>query len=283
MQAQFIDVNGVRTRLLRSGAEGVAVLLAHGLGVSADMWVRIIDELALRYQVVAPDMLGHGFTAWAPDLALHPEAYLGDHLAEVMGHLGHQDYFVVGSSLGGIVAAHLFRRHGAKVRGLVLIGTDAMFGPTRSLDPSVLTQAARNAGKAFDDPTWENCLRRLQNICVVPDTPLDDVALVQMTIYAQPDRHAAYQELCGQLIRSIENGSAALAPEEIGVPTLIVCGRQDIRARIELIRDNYRRIPGARLVELDPCGHLPHLEAPAALLRVLREFLDGHVAAMPGG
>ena len=273
MHAEFIDAKGARTRLLRSGTEGPAVLLAHGFGVSADMWIRIIDDLGRGYQIVAPDMLGHGFTDWAPDPALHPEAYLADHLAETMGRLGHRRYVVVGSSLGGVVGTHLLRRHEDAVRGLVLIGTDAPFGASHSLDPAVLTQAAANAAKALSKPSWENCERRLRNICVVPETPLSDIALVQMTIYARPDRRTAYEQLCREMIRSIELGSAALAPEEIRVPTLVVCGRQDIRAHIDLIRANHDRIAGARLVELDPCGHLPHLEAPAALLRELRGFL----------
>lgn len=275
MHAEFIESNGARTRVLRSGSDGLAILLAHGFGVSADMWIRTIDELGRDYQVAAPDMLGHGFTDWAPVAGLHPEAYLADHLATVMSRLGHGRYLVIGSSLGGVVASHLMRRHGDVVRGLVLIGTDAPFGPSHSLDPAVLTQAAANAAKALFNPSWENCERRLRNICVVPGTKLADVALVQTTIYAQPDRRAAYEQLCGQMIRSIEAGSAALAPEEIRVPTLVVCGRQDIRARIDLIRANHGRIAGAKLAELDPCGHLPHLEAPEALLRELRAFLGG--------
>lgn len=275
MHAQFIEVRGVRTRVLRSGDAGGAILLAHGLGVSADMWVRLIDELGRDHQVVAADMLGHGFTDWAPDPSLHPEAYLADHLAQVMGELGHNSYVVVGSSLGGVVGLHLQQRHRARVRGLVMIGTDAPFGPTRTLDPAVLAQAAANAATALSRPSRENCEKRLRNICVVPDVKLDDIALVQMTIYAQPDRQAAYEELCRQMIASISAGTAALGPEEVGVPTLVACGHQDIRARIDLIREHYRRIAGARLVELDPCGHLPQLEAPLELLREIRAFLGG--------
>lgn len=279
MHVEFLQAGGARTRALRCGTEGPALLLAHGFGVSADMWIRLIDDLGRDHQVVAPDMLGHGFTDWAPNPALHPEAYLADHLAAVMSRLGHEHYVVIGSSLGGVVGTHLLRRHAGQVRALVLIGTDAPFGPAHSLDPAVLVQAAANAGKALSQPSLENCERRLRNICVVADVALADIALVQMTIYAQPDRRSAYEQLCREMIRSIEAGSAAVAPEEIGAPTLVVCGRQDIRARIDLIRANYSQIRGAKLVEIDPCGHLPHLEAPGALLRALRGFLADREAA----
>ena len=47
----------------------------------------------------------------------------------------------------------------------------------------------------------------------------------------------------------------------------------DIRARIDLIRKNFCAIAGARLLELDPCGHLPHLEVPDKLLQAIRDFI----------
>ena len=155
----------------------------------------------------------------------------------------------------------------------MLIGTDAPFGPRHSLDPAVLRQAAANAAKALSQPSWANCEQRLRNIITVPDAVLSDVALVQMTVYAQPDRQAAYEALCAAMIRSIEAGSAAVRPEEIAVPTLVVCGRDDIRARIDLIRANYHRIARAKLIEL-ACGHLPHLELPQALSVALRDFIS---------
>src|ERR1700753_4325470 len=108
-----------------------------------------------------------------------------------MAQLGHRRYFVVGSSLGGVVGTHLLRRHHKSVRGLVMIGTDAPFGDRHSLDPSVLTQAAANAANAMSNPHWEAGEKRLRNICIRPDTPLADIALVQTTIYAQPDRRLA--------------------------------------------------------------------------------------------
>lgn len=243
------------------------------------MWLRVIEDLGRDHQVIAPDMLGHGFTDWVPDPGQHPEAYLSDHLAEVMRHSSCERYFVIGSSLGGVVGSHLTRRHAGDVLGLVLIGTDAPFRLSHSLDPAVLIQASVNAAKALSKPSWENCERRLRNICVVPDTALRDVALIQMTIYAQPDRQTAYEQLCREMIRSIELGTASLTPEEIRVPTLVVCGRQDIRARIELIRENYQRIAGARLIEFDPCGHLPHLEVPDRLSQALRTFVAGSARA----
>jgi len=273
MHAEFINVGGVRTRVLRSGTQGTPMLLVHGLGVSADMWVRLIDELGRDHQVVAVDMLGHGFTDWISDRKAGPERYLSDHVAGTMTALGYDRFIFIGSSLGGVVGTHVLQRYPDRVKAFVLIGTDAPFTERHTLDPLVLVEAGKNAVKALANPSWENCQTRLRNICALPNTPLQDIALMHVTIYAQPDRRLAYETLCQEMTASIEAGTAAVAPSDIRVPTMVVCGHQDIRARIDLIRKNFCAIAGARLLELDPCGHLPHLEVPDKLLQAIRDFI----------
>ena len=61
MRVKFADIGGVRTRYLYAG-DGPPLLLLHGVGMSADGFLRIIDPLASRFSVFAPDLLAHGFT-----------------------------------------------------------------------------------------------------------------------------------------------------------------------------------------------------------------------------
>jgi pimeloyl-ACP methyl ester carboxylesterase len=63
MLMRFIPAGGVPTRCLVAGDPGKpALLLLHGLTLTADVWLRNIDALAADFHVIAPDMLGHGFT-----------------------------------------------------------------------------------------------------------------------------------------------------------------------------------------------------------------------------
>jgi len=59
----------------------------------------------------------------------------------------------------------------------------------------------------------------------------------------------------------------------IACPALILCGRQDALTPPALSREMAEAIPGARLVELDECGHLASLEQPEAVNDALEEWL----------
>ena len=56
--------------------------------------------------------------------------------------------------------------------------------------------------------------------------------------------------------------------------TLVITGNEDRVYPAPIAQDMARRIPGARLVELEGCGHLSNLEQPARFNRVLMEFLQ---------
>ncbi|MEN0140263.1 MAG: alpha/beta fold hydrolase, partial [Rhodococcus sp. (in: high G+C Gram-positive bacteria)] len=61
MKVRFIDVNGVRTRFYEEGT-GDPLVLVHGIRLGADSWFHNIDQLAVGRRVIAPDLLGCGFT-----------------------------------------------------------------------------------------------------------------------------------------------------------------------------------------------------------------------------
>jgi pimeloyl-ACP methyl ester carboxylesterase len=62
---------------------------------------------------------------------------------------------------------------------------------------------------------------------------------------------------------------------KIAVPTLVVWGRDDRITPVECGTTYAESIPGARLHVIERCGHFAHLEQPAELARVVREFCAG--------
>src|SRR5690348_17651255 len=86
----------------RRGGWGPVILLIHGIAGSSDTWSPVLDLLAERYTVVAPDLLGHGESA-KPRGDYSLGAYAAG-VRDLLIALGHRRATVVGHSLGGGIA-----------------------------------------------------------------------------------------------------------------------------------------------------------------------------------
>src|SRR5579862_3430706 len=106
MQVHFIDVGGIRTRCLMAGKPtSYPLLLLHGYGGTADVWVRNIDALASDFRVIAPDMAGCGYTDPVDIGADAPTPHLVRHMARLVDLLGLDRFCASGTSFGGLIAS----------------------------------------------------------------------------------------------------------------------------------------------------------------------------------
>jgi pimeloyl-ACP methyl ester carboxylesterase len=273
MQVSFADVDGIRTRYLHTGT-GHPLFLIHGVGVSADCFVRNIDALGEEFAVYAPDMLGHGFTDAVDYRGDSPQPRIVRHLGRLAELLGLERYSVLGSSFGALIAALMYFERPERVPSLVLVGSGSVFHPPDE-QAETLRAALANGTSAMADPTLESCRRRLANVCFDPASVPEEMLLVQLTSYALPDRLPAYRATIAGLIASVGSLEHRVYArlEQIRVPCLVITGREDIRASYRHTEEGCRRIPGAELVMLERCGHLPFLEHPGRFNALVRQFL----------
>jgi pimeloyl-ACP methyl ester carboxylesterase len=143
-EGQIVELAGRGSAFVRT-AKGPAgaptVLLLHGLMATADLnWSLAVPVLAARFNVVAPDLRGHG-------RGLPTRRFSGDECADdiaaIVRTLELGPVIVVGYSLGGLVAQLFVRRHPELVAGLVLCATASRFdvpsakGAVKLLDRAV--------------------------------------------------------------------------------------------------------------------------------------------------
>lgn len=130
--------DGAQIHFTRTGGTGPAVLLLHGIQASGLMWLRTAQALEAAYDLVLPDLRGHGQSSRvAPDLSA--ERLVRD-LRALMRALGLQRPFVVGHSMGADIAGYLAATEPA--RGLVLV------------DPALRNFAAALAMDPDTPPPW---------------------------------------------------------------------------------------------------------------------------------
>ena len=276
MQAAFVEIGGVETRYLFAGkaAGRPALVLLHGLGIAADSWSRNIDALSAHFHVIAPDLLGHGFTGF-PGLngrAAHP--LMVEHVLGLLDRLGVDRFSVCGHSYGATIAVLLYFARPAKVERLILNGSHRIF---QNPDDTVLgfDQSFANAIAAIRDPSLATCRQRLDNIWVNDAERPAEMLLLQLTSYARPGLADAYEAIAranfdNALSRPYRCGDRI---HEVTVPVLAISGRDDVRVPVRDLEAGIKRLKNGKLVLVDRCGHMLQAEHPDLFNATVTDFL----------
>ena len=279
MKVAFADVEGLRTRYLIAGT-GPLVVLVHPVGYTADVFIRLIPVLSRAFTVAAPDLPGQGFSAPKPGPQVPPQRYMADQMLSLATLLGFDRFSILGSSLGGLVAALVALDAPARIDKLVLVGTGSVFNDPAD-QPRVLQAVYANGSTAYLDPSPDACRVRIGNTCHVKPAA-EDLLLLQATAYALPGALDAYRAIIDGMIDSAADVRHTAYPhlERLQMPVLVVLGANDKRTSVEAHRAGTARIPVASMAVIDDCGHLPYLEHPEQFARILAGFLGPGAAAV---
>jgi pimeloyl-ACP methyl ester carboxylesterase len=273
VKAKFVKVGNTRTRYLYEGS-GSPLLLLHGIGHSADVFYRNIDELAKTHLVIAPDLPGHGFTDRIDLKGGAPQPPFVKHLEQLVDDLGFSSYNILGSSFGGLLACLMTLSRPSKVGSLIVVGSGGAFHSTEE-QRLTLQKVLANATQAMSEPSLDGCRTRLASICYDPAAVAHEVLLTQLTSYGLGDRFEAFKEAIGGYLVSLDTDECRVHGrlEQIRCRTMIITGRQDSRASVESHEEAHRRISGSQLVVLDHCGHLPYMEHSGIFNQIVHDFL----------
>jgi len=250
----FVDAGGVRTRTLRAG-DGEAVVFLHGTSGHLEAFSRNLGAHAEQYACHAIDMLGHGYTA-KPDFPYEIPRY-AEHLLGYLDAVGVERAHIVGESLGGWVGARTAIDHPERVLSLQLLcagGTVA--------NPTVMERIRTSTRAAVASDDIELTRERLQLLMADPADATEELVAVRHAIYHRPDFVANIDNLlCLQDLETRERN--LLRPDDlarIGVPTLVVWGRQNPFGEVPEATAMHEAIPGSSLELFDHCGHWPQHE-----------------------
>jgi pimeloyl-ACP methyl ester carboxylesterase len=271
MRARFIDVDGIRTRYLYEG-KGYPLLLIHGGGVSADTWIRNIDALGRDFFVCAPDLVGHGFTGPADLKGGPPHPVIVKHLSRLVDALELKKFAIAGSSFGAQISALLYLSMPDRVEKLIIVGSGSSFNTEEEL-MKVRAESFKNAMSALSDPTIESCRNRLANICYDRGVVPEEILPLEVTSYALPEVFEFYKASRQATVEQMRPYRILERLEEFKLPTLVIWGREDPRGIYERAVAAVKRLPNAKLVTVEKCGHLPYIEHPSLFNQTVLEFL----------
>jgi len=252
-----------------------AVLLIHGLAGSSKTWDLVMPALGERYDVIAPDLLGHGESAKPTgDYSLGAFASgMRDFLAVMdISHVT-----IVGHSFGGGVAMQLAYQHPHLVDRLVLVGSGGL-----GREVSWLLRLLTLPGAEYLMPLWfprplvdrATELGRFLGRRDIRSPHLAEMWRAYSSLAGAENRKAFVRTMRGV----IEPGGQVVNASDrlylaARVPVLIVWGDRDGVIPVEHAYDAHELIEGSRLEILDGVGHFPHVEAPERFTEVLLDFL----------
>lgn len=276
LEARFLDIKGVRTRYLHCGS-GKPLLLLHGVGLSADCFIRNLEELGSKHAVYAIDLLGHGFTDSVDYKGAAPQQVMARHVADFAEALSLPQYSVVGSSFGALVAGLVYFLDPARVERLVLVGSGSTFH-TADDQRATLSASLANGSRAMTDPTLEKCRQRLAAIVFDPSVIPPEWMFLQLTSYALTDRLDAYRRTVSGSVAAMNDDTSRVLSrlEDILCPALVVVGDDDKRADRTAHVEGAKRLPRARIETYPRCGHFPFLEYPQRFNQEVLDFLAAH-------
>jgi pimeloyl-ACP methyl ester carboxylesterase len=253
-----IAVRGCRIQVMRAGA-GDPLVYLHGASGAA--WLPLLQTLAQKFDVIAPEHPGFGESD-TPDWldSVHDLAYF---YLDLFDELKLKGVHLVGNSLGGFIAAELAVRNTARLASLTLSDAAGLHVPGVKQMDSFLTTDEQRLRQFFSDPKKADAM-----IARVLDPNNEDVALRNQATVAkllwQPRSHDP--NLHKWLHR-------------IDVPTLLIWGDTDRMFPKEHALAFQKAIPGAKLVTLAQCGHVPQIEKPDEFVAALESFLGARKKA----
>ncbi|MEV0374627.1 alpha/beta fold hydrolase [Streptomyces sp. NPDC050636] len=244
---------------------GEPIVLLHGIGHHLQAWRPVCDILAASHEVIAVDLPGFGASPALPDGSSYDLSTVVPLLAAAFTELGLDRPHVAGNSLGGLLALELGRTKA--VRSVTALSPAGFWTQAERRYAFGVLRGMYAGAQALPQPVVETLARSVIGR-----------ASLTGTIYAHPGRRSAeavaaetraLREAPG-FARTLAAGREVRFTDDVpDVPVTIGWGSRD---RLLLRRQGVRAkhtIPGARLVRLPGCGHVPMNDDPALVARVI--------------
>ena len=276
MDREEITLHGHTVTYRRAGW-GPLLVLIHGITGSSATWEEVIEPLAERYTVVAPDLLGHGLSA-KPRGDYSLGAYASG-LRDLLAALGHEKGTIVGHSLGGGVAMQMAYQFPERCERMVLVSSGglgrevhlllraATLPGSEVVLPLLAASGVRRAGDAAG-----GFLRRFG---VRAGADLDEMWRGFSSLGDAEARHAFIHTLRGLIEPT---GQRVNATDRLylaqNMPTLLIWGERDPIIPIRHGRAASEMIPGARFEVFPEARHFPHRDDPRRFVKVLSDFIE---------
>jgi len=244
--AEVAEINGAEIYYEVHG-QGEPLLLLHGFSGSGQVFADFLDEYSDRYQVILPDLRGHGRSTNPSGEFTHRQA--AKDIYALLDRLGVDRVAGIGTSTGGMTLLHMATQQPKRITAMILVGATIYF-------PEQAREIMRRSGPQSITPEY---LERARKTHKHGD---DQIRALRQQFY---DFNANYDDM-------------SFTPPHLATiqaRTLIVHGDRDQFFPVNIPLEMYRSIPNSSLWIIPNGRHGPHRQHPEEFLRLSKRFLAG--------
>lgn len=252
MLAGIAVLDGRKVHYEAAGRGAATIVLIHGWTCDHTFWDAQVAALKSRYQVLAPDLPGHGRSDPAPEYSMKRFARA---VNAVLEKEKAGKAILVGHSMGGAVMLEFARLFPRKV--LAIIAVDAVFP-----DPQAAKPLAGWAARLEGPNAHEARAKMIEGMFTDATTPALRRRILKVMLETSAETAAGAMRGLADL--------SLWREDRIDVPFLQIAAASSTYLTEEGLR---RRFPRAQLVRVPGTGHFLHMEKPAEVNRILLEWL----------
>lgn len=282
LDVAFEDAQGtmrhVRVRHKKAG-DGPVLVLVHGLMTSSYSWRYVLEPLARRYRVLAPDLVGAGASDKPTDLVYSVEN-VARFISAYIQQVSREPVYLVGNSLGGLycVRALLLPEGKRLARRFVLMHSPgypflrsralhAALG-TPGIGPLVASLVAKTAYK-FPEKFIEKNVHYARK-----DMMSKEECLEYGRLFETPEGARVFARILDESLDPEEHAAiiAMMVERKLPCPVKLLYARKDVMVPPSFGLLYHRDIPGSELVWMDDCSHFLHVDAPERTVEEIFAF-----------
>jgi abhydrolase domain-containing protein 6 len=247
------------------GGKGETILLVHGFNADKDNWTKFAEPLVKNYHVVAVDLPGFGESS-----RIEAESYniasQAKKLNRIVETLGLKQFHIGGNSMGGAISGKYAVEYPEKVLSLALLNTAGI----PSAQKSEFRIRAEKGDNLLLVRTPEDFKKMIEFAFVKPP-PIPGRIIDYLTEQAIMNR-----DFSDMIFKQLAKEEYSLEEElfKIKVKTIVIWGNKDRIIHVSSTDVIKKKMPDAKIVILENCGHLPMIERPEDTAKPYLEFLS---------
>lgn len=252
------------TYYLASNPGKPTLLMLHGYSANKDVWVRFAKHFTKDYQVVIPDLAGHGETPFKQEWSYGMPAQ-AKRVVALLDHLKIEKAHIIGNSMGGFLTATMGVRYPERAASVVMMDAAGVMSPKPS-ELYEMVMAGKNPFLVHNRQEFERFFGMTMH--KRPFTPSIIIEAVSNDYIARRDQLA---KIFADFSESdyLENEL-----DKITMPAMVWWGDKDRLLDISAVPLWQAGIPHLQVKIFENIGHMPMMEVPKESAQVYKEFLE---------